>query len=319
MDDLRKNFKYKTWLCLAESVLILLQMFNRRRAGEIERLLIEDYNNRDAIDEKAHMDIFKDLSLESQEIARKYVRLTIRGKLSRPVPVLMHSQLVEAIEMLLKHRTAAGVSEANPYLFGIPHMKKSRHRYLRACNLMRKFSTACGATLPTTLRGTQLRKHVATYSAMLNLEDNEVSDLANFMGHAENIHRQIYRQPVPHREILQISRLLEQVQGCNEDESTDEGSDDNDMESNSEPPTASHNDIPYVNEYFDLSESLIENAELNGSENSNSDHINRKSSKNSKNSRSCHKIDKATSLNSSKNTSRHSRSSKCNDQHVKTF
>lgn len=41
-------------------------------------------------------------------------------------------------------------------------------------------------------------------------------DLANFMGHEEKIHREHYRMPVVHREILQISRLLQSASGKNE-------------------------------------------------------------------------------------------------------
>jgi len=44
------------------------------------------------------------------------------------------------------------------------------------------------------------------------------------MGHAEKIHKEIYRQPIKNREILGISRLLETAQG--EDEYTDDSDDD---------------------------------------------------------------------------------------------
>lgn len=44
------------------------------------------------------------------------------------------------------------------------------------------------------------------------------------MGHAEKIHKEIYRQPIKSREILGISRLLETAQG--EDEYTDDSDDD---------------------------------------------------------------------------------------------
>jgi len=60
---------------------------------------------------------------------------------------------------------------------------------------MRKFAEKCNATSSTTLRGTALRKHVATYYIQLNLNEVEVSELATFMGHADKIHKQHYRQP----------------------------------------------------------------------------------------------------------------------------
>jgi len=89
---------------------------------------------------------------------------------------------------------------------------------LKACDLMRKFSTECGANQPETLRGTYLRKYVATLGVNLNLTDAEITDLANFMGHEEKIHREHYRMPVVHREILRMSRLLQSASGKNENE-----------------------------------------------------------------------------------------------------
>lgn len=42
---LSKKFSYEAWKSLAEVTLIAIQVFNRRRAGETERILIDDYKN----------------------------------------------------------------------------------------------------------------------------------------------------------------------------------------------------------------------------------------------------------------------------------
>lgn len=78
---------------------------------------------------------------------------------------------------------------------------------------MRKFAKEFNAKHSNTLRGTILRKHVATYCIQLNLTDVDVSDLATFMGHADKIHKEHYRQPLASRDILKISQYLEAVQG----------------------------------------------------------------------------------------------------------
>lgn len=108
-------------------------------------------------------------------------------------------------------------------------MDSHKHAYLKACDLMRKFSIECGANQPETLRGTILRKHVATLGANLNLTDTEIMDLANFMGHEDKIHREHYRMSVVHREILRMSRLLQSASGKNGDENNNnkEKSDEN--------------------------------------------------------------------------------------------
>lgn len=227
-DILKKKFQFSAWKSLSEASLILLQMFNRRRAGEIERVEIEDFNNRDSVDEKVNPDLYSKLSETSRKLAQKYVRISIRGKLGRTVPALLDYSLVQYMKTIIDMRKEAGVRKSNPYLFGIPTSTSYSKKYLRACNLMRKFSEECGAAMPKTLRGTTLRKHVATYTAMLGIEENQVSDLANFMGHNKRIHKDIYRVPVPMRDVTDVSQLLQAAIGGDEsnDEAANSSSDD---------------------------------------------------------------------------------------------
>ena len=84
---------------------------------------------------------------------------------------------------------------------------------MAACLLMKQFSSNCGAKSPDRLRGTTLRKHLATKSSLMNLGESDVTDLANFLGHAEKNHREHYRLPVLTREISKMSQLLEKAQG----------------------------------------------------------------------------------------------------------
>lgn len=123
-----------------------IQLFNRRRAGEIERNLIEDYKSHQMINVASIDDAYANFTADQKEVAMKYTRFTIRGKLSQTVPVLLHVELVKCCKLLLLHRNQAGVSKQNPYLFGIRGVLKGDHRFLRACELMRVFATSCGGT-----------------------------------------------------------------------------------------------------------------------------------------------------------------------------
>ncbi|KZC14393.1 hypothetical protein WN55_07033 [Dufourea novaeangliae] len=169
--------------------------YNYLIEGEIEHILMEDINNMESVTKETQTELYKALNATERRAATKYVRFTIRGKL--------------------------GVPEKNPFLFGIPCVDKTRHKWLRACVLMRKYSSLSGAKLPNTLRGTMLRKHIATKCISLNLSDNQVIDLANFMGHHDKIHRSHYRQSILTKN-LGISCLLEHAQG--DDASSDEES-----------------------------------------------------------------------------------------------
>ncbi|GLV33623.1 hypothetical protein CBL_20308, partial [Carabus blaptoides fortunei] len=92
------------------------------------------------------------------------------------------------------------VDENNPYLFGVQH----KTPYILAGNVIREYPVLCGVSNPQKIRGTFLRKQVATLSQMLNLNDNEIQQLADFMGHEVSIHRAHYRQP---ELTLQVTRL----------------------------------------------------------------------------------------------------------------
>lgn len=113
-------------------------------------------------------------------IANNYVHFTIRGKLNRTVPVLLTADLLKCINKILEHRSEAKVNPSNKFVFGIWSADKSRHAYLRACVLMRKFAQESGVAFPKKITGTKLRKHIATNCIHLNLSENEVADVANF-------------------------------------------------------------------------------------------------------------------------------------------
>lgn len=147
------------------------------------------------------------------QIAEKYVRFLIRGKLGRSVPVLLDEEMKCCIDLLLQCRKQAKIPSGNPYIFALPGYDKKRFKYIRACELLRTYSVQCGASMPLRLRGTKLRKHIATKCITLNLSDNDITQLANYMGHERAIHMQHYRQSIPQIEIVKMSRLLKIAQG----------------------------------------------------------------------------------------------------------
>ena len=53
---------------------------------------------------------------------------------------------------------------------------------------------------------TQLRKHVATLSQVLNLKNHELDQVADFLGHDIRVHREYYR--LPEAQLPKISKLL---------------------------------------------------------------------------------------------------------------
>ncbi|KYQ53660.1 hypothetical protein ALC60_04083 [Trachymyrmex zeteki] len=151
------------------------------------------------------------------QIVNKYVRFLIRGKLGRSAPVLLDCKMKNCIDLIIQYLKEANIPERNPYIFALPGYDKKRFKYMRACDLLRTYSIECGASTPLRLRGTKLRKHIATRCITLNLSEPDITQLATYLGHDKNIHMQHYRQSIPQVEILKMSRLLKIAQGEHQD------------------------------------------------------------------------------------------------------
>ncbi|KAG5327755.1 POL5 protein, partial [Pseudoatta argentina] len=121
---LQESFSYSKWLSLAEITLTLIHVFNRRRAGEIQRILIEDFETYEKINKDMNSDIYNALSKADKEITEKYVRFLIHGKLGRTVPVLLSNELFQCVILILKLRKEANVLSQNPHIIGLVLIKR---------------------------------------------------------------------------------------------------------------------------------------------------------------------------------------------------
>ena len=90
----------------------------------------------------------------------------------------------------------------------MPPSPSSKIRYLSGYTLLSRFSKQCGASKPHLLRATQLRKHLATKCVHLELNDNNLKDLAGFMGHHVNVHVNHYRRDIAERDIPLFLKFL---------------------------------------------------------------------------------------------------------------
>ncbi|XP_074034199.1 uncharacterized protein [Leptinotarsa decemlineata] len=176
-EALQKKFNISDWLNLGKYILITVIVFNRRRPGEMERALIDDLEIIQKIDENS--EIYEKLHSEERIYVDIYLRFIIRGKLARGVPVLIHKEVHASLKLFLSYRGQAGVLPSNPFIFGLPQAESENvvYRHLIATKLLQKFSEECGAQVPTALRGTILRKHVATFSMSMNLAIENCADL----------------------------------------------------------------------------------------------------------------------------------------------
>lgn len=120
------------------------------------------------------------------------------------VPVLLTPDMIAAMDLLIKYRNDCQVSTENIYLFARPGVLS----HYRGSDCFRKFANQCGAKNPEALTSTRLRKQVATLSTVLNLKENEMDQLATFLGHDIRVHREFCRLPESTLQLAKVSKLL---------------------------------------------------------------------------------------------------------------
>ena len=187
---------------LAESTLAQIICFNRRRAGEVSRMTLSDFSHRTSSDLEG--DVQQGLGKLEQSLCRLFVRVEIRGKRGRTVPVLLTKQTESALVSLMENRDRSGVKSENKYMFALSYSDN----YLRGCDCLRNASQKCDATHPERLRSTKLRKHVATLCQVLNMKKHELDVLAQFMGHDIAVHRKYYRLPSETMQMANIAKIF---------------------------------------------------------------------------------------------------------------
>nr|XP_055049567.1 uncharacterized protein LOC129435083 [Misgurnus anguillicaudatus] len=191
----------------------------------------------------------------------------IRGKRGRKVAVLLSPDMVDALTLLVRRRSECEVQDTNSFLFARPNCQS----HYRGQDCIRVFASECGAQHPEFLRSTHLRKHVATLSQILNLKNNELDQVADFLGHDIRVHRDYYRLPEATTQLAKISKLLLAMEkGCLPDlqgkslddieledeisvnDSEDSGPDESDVEDDV-PAAASSRDVPAAASSCDVS------------------------------------------------------------------
>ncbi|XP_076850568.1 uncharacterized protein LOC143500340 isoform X1 [Brachyhypopomus gauderio] len=199
---LKDHSDVKTYASLCKLVLAKVILFNRRRGGEASRMKLESYVSR--VKSPVHEDLASGLSDFEKKLCEHFQRVEIRGKRGRKVAVLLTPDMVNCMDLLVQHRDICQVPEENVHLFARPNALSS----YRGSDVLREFGESCGARNPSALSSTKLRKQIATLSTVLNLKDNEMDQLASFLGHDIRIHRQYYRLPESTLQLAKMSKLL---------------------------------------------------------------------------------------------------------------
>ncbi|XP_073690514.1 uncharacterized protein [Garra rufa] len=198
--NLEKSSTIQNYSDLARVTLTRVILFNRRQPGEVSKMQLKHFLERDA------SPVLPEFGLSNFEkrLCSYLSRVEFKGKKDRKVAVLLTSDLVKALQLLVEKRKDCKVFDDNGFLFAVPKSLS----FFRGHDCIRKFAQESGARHPEYLRSTQLQKQVATTSQILNLKNNEMDQLADFLGHDIRVHRKFYRLPAATLPIAKISTML---------------------------------------------------------------------------------------------------------------
>ncbi|KAM9717739.1 uncharacterized protein ACNS7B_021323 isoform 2-T2 [Menidia menidia] len=145
---------------------------------------------------------FQERGDSTQVLSRHFIRINTEGQQS----VLLTSQLVAVLTLLIGKRAACGVQEGNPFLFAKPDSSPPSHFLGEDC--VRSYSRSCQAGDPERLTSARFHKHAARMFQILNLEDDELGQLAKLLGRDVRADREYYQSPEAAAELAKISKLL---------------------------------------------------------------------------------------------------------------
>lgn len=139
----------------------------------------------------AQTELLTALTEVEKAMCKTLKRIMVFGKGSKPVPILLTKRMQEFIDLLINvRREHAIVPETNKYVFAAPG---STDHWLNGSSTLRKLASKCGAKNPHLLTSTRFRKQVATILQLMNFEQDELGQIATFMGHTEKTHKEFYR------------------------------------------------------------------------------------------------------------------------------
>ncbi|KAK3920892.1 3-isopropylmalate dehydratase large subunit [Frankliniella fusca] len=191
---------------LTEVTLCRVMLLNRRRPGECQFMELAHYQAASVQPAQEDKEIVNSLSEMEQALCRRLKLVYIRGKKGRKVPIILTEDLQEALELLVSVREEVGVVESNKYLFAALNSTCGTYR---ADLLLKKMTGCCpGLKEPSWIKGTALRKHIATMMQLLSLRENELDAVATFLGHNIDVHRHYYRLQESTLQLAKVSKVL---------------------------------------------------------------------------------------------------------------
>ena len=120
--------------------------------------------------------------------------------------MLLTTEMTKSLNFLVEKRGREKyILDSNEYVFA----RQNSDSHLHGSDCLKKYAATSRAKRPEkTVTSSQLRKHPATLSQIMNLKENELDQFANFMGHDIRVHCEYYLLMENTLQIANISKVV---------------------------------------------------------------------------------------------------------------
>lgn len=205
LEQWTKKSSLDAYIALRKYCLSKIVLFNRKRSGEVEKMLLQHFNNGLSNPQVSpHSDIIENFSSLEKELCKTLTRIEIRGKRDRKVAILLTPEMLASLKKMIEIQPRY-VDVSNIFVFarvGNCSTPVEGHK------LLKEVAIEAEVTDPNLFKSTKLRKHLATMSQMLEISVSDRHLLANFMGHSDQVHGKYYKLPDTILERSKVAQIL---------------------------------------------------------------------------------------------------------------
>nr|XP_047143992.1 uncharacterized protein LOC124817685 [Hydra vulgaris] len=203
------SFSNKDVKQLAKLTLTRVLTFNARRGGEVSKLKLLQWQGVEDGRWKRRTDIDSLDDPVEKILADRMQVCYIEGKNKKGksknalVPILFTSEMIDAIRLIVKHRSYLDAHDNNPYVFAYGEF------YLKGWDTLQNITkSVSNLQQPRLITPTRTRKLLATMMQLLDMNNAELTWLTNHFGHTKDVHMNWYRKEDATIELTKVAKVL---------------------------------------------------------------------------------------------------------------
>ena len=135
----------EAYATLIHAVLAKVITFNRKRQGEVSKILLKDWSAKCKASPNTELETY--LIEFEKGLLKVLERLEIRGKRGRTIPILITERIHKWMQVLLQRRSQH-MPETNPFLFP---RSSTTCSHLWGSDVMKRFAAECSESTETYL------------------------------------------------------------------------------------------------------------------------------------------------------------------------